>query len=176
MVDDGHVLVGVDAVACFSGDAETTLERCDEGIALAIAGGYGLGVPYMGVNRGWALAALGDVDDGAAQILERAALADAFGAVYMRHFFLGMHAEACLMGKQFDAALASLEQAFLSVAATGEHWYEAELHRLKGEVLLALGRDPRTRPPSSTVRSRSRPAQGSAMLVRRAEASVAAAI
>jgi predicted ATPase len=126
-------------VSLLRGDAETTLQRCEEGIALAIAGGYGLGVPYMGVNLGWAIAALGDVEAGTALILERAALAQAFGAVYMRPVFLGTHADACLTGGRFDDALASANEGLREVDATGERWYESELHRLRGEANAALG-------------------------------------
>ena len=55
-------LWGASTVSMLCRDAVTTLRRCDDGIALAKAGGYGLGIPYMTVNRGWAIAVLGDAD------------------------------------------------------------------------------------------------------------------
>jgi adenylate cyclase len=155
-------------------DAATTFQRCDEGIALAIAGGYGLGVPYMGANQGWAIAALGDVEAGTTQILERAALAQAFGAVYMRPLFLGMHADACLMGGRFDDAIASADEGLLVVESTGDRLYEAELHRLRGEAQAGLGRaDHALEEFHNAIRIAT--AQGALGLLRRAEDSLACA-
>jgi adenylate cyclase len=154
-------------------EPETTLRRCDDGIALAIAGGYGLGVPYMGVNRGWALAALGDIEAGEAQLLEGAAIADAFGAEYMRATFHALHAEVCLMAGRIDDALAAVDKGLVAVEATGERYFESELHRLRGDALASSGR------PDHEVRATLDRAvavatgQGSLGLVRRAEASLA---
>jgi DNA-binding SARP family transcriptional activator len=160
-------------VSTLQRDAKTTVERCDEGIALAIAGGYGLGVPYMGVDRGWAVAALGDVDAGTTQILEGAALAHAFGAVYMRPVFLGLHADACLMGGRAAEALASIDEGLAAVEATGERWYEAELHRLRGETFATLGRAPAEVRQELDRAIAIADAQGALALRRRAEESLA---
>jgi DNA-binding SARP family transcriptional activator len=162
-------------VSTLQRDAATTLERCDEGIGLAIAGGYGLGVPYMGVNRGWAVAASGDVDAGIAQVVAGADLAHAFGAVYMRPVFLGLLVEACLMGGRTADALAAVQDGLDAVEATGERWYEAELHRLRGETFAAQGR-----PPADVRHEVDRAiaiadAQGALALRRRAEATLAGA-
>ena len=43
------------------------------------------------------------------------------------------------MGR-FDEALKAVDESFSFIDRTGQHYYEAELHRLKGELLLA--RDP----------------------------------
>jgi hypothetical protein len=159
-------------VAMLERDADLTLARCDEGIALAIAGGYGLGVPYMGANRGWARAALGEPDDGAAEIVDRAALASDFGAVYMHHVFLGLLADAYLMGGRVDEAMTALDDAFRSVLVTKETWYEAELHRLRGEALTALGADPHAVGDEYRSAIQIASAQGAVGLRRRAEASL----
>jgi predicted ATPase len=42
---------------------------------------------------------------------------------------------------QFEDALTALGRAAETVAATGECYYQAELHRLRGVVLLAVGED-----------------------------------
>jgi DNA-binding SARP family transcriptional activator len=130
---------GASTISMLRCEPAVTLKRCDDGIALAVAGGYGLGVPYMTVNRGWALAALGDLDAGVAQVLEGAAIADAFGARYMRPVFHAVHAEVCLMGGRLDDAIAAVDAGLAMVEASGERWFEVELLRLRGEVLAALG-------------------------------------
>ena len=48
----------------------------------------------------------------------------------------GAEAEA----DQFDAALASVDHALAETARTGHRWFEAETHRVRGEILLK--RDP----------------------------------
>ena len=76
-------LWGTSTVSMLCGDAITTLRRCDDGLALARAGGYGLGIPFMTVNRGWAIAVLGDTAEGEARVVEGTLMAEAFGAEYM---------------------------------------------------------------------------------------------
>ena len=49
-------------LAMFRRDTVATLERSAYGIGLAEAGGYGLGIPYMNVCQGWAMALEGEVD------------------------------------------------------------------------------------------------------------------
>src|SRR3954454_19699112 len=89
-------------VAMLRRDIDQTIKRCDDGIAMSIAGGYGLGVPYMTVNRGWAIAANGDAETGLAAIVEGAAVADAFGARYMRPVFSALRSEAAIMAGELE--------------------------------------------------------------------------
>ena len=55
----------------------------------------------------------------------------------------GFH-KSCRLGRgagkggRDNRALGLLSEALARVAASGERWYEAELHRLKGEALLRL--------------------------------------
>lgn len=71
--------------------------------------------------------------------LEGAATADAFGAAYMKPSFNAVYAEVCLLGGRLAEALAAIYQGLRVVQESGERWYEAELHRLRGVVLAALG-------------------------------------
>ena len=116
-------------------DASTTLRRCDDGIALATAGGYGLGVPYMTVNRGWAIASLGDTGAGEMEIIQGTTVAEAFGAEYMRAFFRAARAEVCLLAGHYEDAFAVVEDGLRIVEATGDRCFEAELYRLRGETI-----------------------------------------
>jgi predicted ATPase len=61
------------------------------------------------------------------------------GARVLDTQWLGFRAEACAQAGQFDEALAALDQATATVTATGECYYLAELHRLRGAVLAATG-------------------------------------
>jgi predicted ATPase len=53
--------------------------------------------------------------------------------------WLGFLAEAYLQAGQLDDALAALDQAAETAAATGESHYQAELYRLRGVVLGKTG-------------------------------------
>jgi predicted ATPase len=53
--------------------------------------------------------------------------------------WLGLTAEACARAGRFDDALAALDRATTTAAATGECYYQAELHRLRGAVLAETG-------------------------------------
>jgi predicted ATPase len=58
------------------------------------------------------------------------------GAELSRPYFLALLAEAYGSAGQSEERLTTLTEALACVDATGEHFYEAELHRLKGELLL----------------------------------------
>ena len=88
-------------------------------------------------NRGWALAELGQVADGVAE-MERKGIAGMrkVGGVPREQFSLVMLAQGYARLNQVDEALALVENALGRVAATGERIDEAEMLRLKGEILL----------------------------------------
>jgi predicted ATPase len=50
--------------------------------------------------------------------------------------FLGLLAEACVRAGQVDEGLRALDEAWEAMQETEERVYEAELYRLKGELLL----------------------------------------
>jgi predicted ATPase len=64
----------------------------------------------------------------------------ASGAEYLMPYFLALLAQVEQTAKHPQVALPLLEEARIRVEQTGERWYEAEIHRLQGEVLVALDR------------------------------------
>jgi predicted ATPase len=60
----------------------------------------------------------------------------ATGARLRLPLYLGMLAECLGDVEETEAALAALDQAFECAGRTGEHWVDAELYRLRGELLL----------------------------------------
>lgn len=158
-------------VAVLRRDVGLTLQRCDEGIALARKGGYHFSALYMDPLRGWALAAGGAVEEGAAVI--RAAL-DEIGPLYLRPMFLALQADVHLMGGDFTAALAAADEGLEVALASSDRGFEAELHRLRGDALRGI------HPKGTEATSEYRmavdiaTAQGSAVQLERARASLAA--
>jgi predicted ATPase len=51
-------------------------------------------------------------------------------------FYLALQVEALKAGDQIEEGLAVAAEALAMVEATGDRFYEAELHRLRGELLL----------------------------------------
>ncbi|MCY0855240.1 hypothetical protein [Cupriavidus sp. D39] len=88
------------------------------------------------ILRGWALAEQGGSEEGIAQIRQGLTAYEATGAERARSYFLALLAESYGNAGQAKAGLSVLAEALAMVDKTGERCYEAELHRLKGELLL----------------------------------------
>src|SRR5262249_52748680 len=89
------------------------------------------------VLRGWALVARGRSGEGMAQIRQGFDTGGPTRA-HLRAHSLALLAEAWGKGGNLTEGLAVLAKALTGVEETGIHFYEPELHRLKGEFLLAL--------------------------------------
>jgi predicted ATPase len=87
--------------------------------------------------RGWALAEREQRAEGIAQIREGLDAWRATGNELLRPYFLGLLAEAYRNAGQAEEGLNILSEALAAVYNSGERWWEAELYRLKGELLLA---------------------------------------
>ncbi len=56
-------------------------------------------------------------------------------------WLLALCSQILAKNNQFDQGLLALEEALACIEETGERYHEAEVHRLKGELLLLQGRD-----------------------------------
>jgi tetratricopeptide (TPR) repeat protein len=84
--------------------------------------------------EGWALGASGENEKGLAQIAQGV---DSFGTGTWQHVLLALQADAQLTIGQPEAALASVAAGLEAVEKMGGAPLAAELHRLRGEALLA---------------------------------------
>ena len=106
--------------------------------AMALAAEQGL-VQLLAVGtirRGRALAARGLGEEGLAQMHQGLAAYRATGAEVRRPYYLALLAETYGKVGQPSQGLSVLTEALTMVDKTAEGWWEAELHRLKGELLL----------------------------------------
>jgi predicted ATPase len=88
---------------------------------------------------GWATADGGEPEQGIALMQQGVALFSAVRNV-TRPYMLAVLASANAdLGKPGEA-LELLKDAFASAEASGERWWQAELHRLKGRLLVTCGR------------------------------------
>jgi predicted ATPase len=111
-------------------------ETAESMIALSVEHGLANPWAYATVLRGCALAEQGRDQEGIAHIQEGLAASRAIGAELVRPYHLCLLAEAYQNTDRFDDALSVLREA---LAAADEHEiraFEAEIDRLKGEVLL----------------------------------------
>ena len=61
------------------------------------------------------------------------------GATIFRGQALGLLAEMCLDAGQVELGLAVVNEALATTDKTDERYWEVDLHRLKGELLLEAG-------------------------------------
>jgi predicted ATPase len=91
------------------------------------------------ILHGWALAEQGQVEVGITQIRQGLAAWQAAGLKLRRPQHLSLLATAYEKAGQGEKGLAVLSEALEAADRSGERWWEAELYRLKGELLLVQG-------------------------------------
>jgi adenylate cyclase len=124
-------------VRLLRGEAEAA--RCDTDATIAVATESGL-PQWRGMSQvfgGAARAALGEAEEGLAEIQQGHAAYRATGAESGRTMMLTLLADVHVRRRAWGEGLSTIDEALTILATTGERLCEAELHRLKGEVLLA---------------------------------------
>ena len=112
--------------------------EAEELVALATEQGFPVWLAAGTIVRGWALADDGRAEDGIVEIRRGLADYQATGAEMWSPYFLHLLAEALGRAGQATAGLDLVADAVDRTDRTGARWIEAELHRLRGELLLAL--------------------------------------
>jgi predicted ATPase len=135
----------------FRREGRLAQERAEAAIALATEQGFTVVRANGTIFRGWALfqrsgepeAGQGHREEGIAQMRQGLAVWQATGARVFRPYGLALLAEASAHVGQIEEGLTLLGEALAVAHDTGERRWEAELHRLKGELLLgrAAGQD-----------------------------------
>jgi len=90
-----------------------------------------------GMLRGAALAEQGAVDEAIARIREGVTKWTRLGRTFLLPYGLAFLAQGLVRHGDQAAALAALREGLALADVTGEHFWDAELHRLTGTVLLA---------------------------------------
>jgi predicted ATPase len=113
---------------------------------IAAEHGFSFWLAGATVMSGWALAA-GGAAKGIARLQQGLRDWQATGSVTYRTYYLGLLAEVLAGQGQVAEAARVLDEAHALVHRTGEGLYEAELHRLRGELLC------RTNDPDAMARA-----------------------
>ncbi len=112
-----------------------THQQAQAGLTLATEQGYPFWIARATILRGWALSRQGREKEGAVQIREGVSAWQDLGAGVAQPYHQGLLAEVYGTIGQIRAGLTILDEALALVQKNGERWWEAELHRLRGELL-----------------------------------------
>jgi predicted ATPase len=121
------------------GDDAALNERAEQLVAVATEQGF----PWWGaqgtVYLGWGKVKKGEVKEGISLLRRGLSAHRATGAELWMPHHIARLAKACEITGQHDEAMTLFDEALQIVERTGERWFEAELHRHKGQLLLRQG-------------------------------------
>ncbi len=125
----------------FCRDVQTLQELAEEWFTLSTEYGFLQWLTFTPAFQGWILVHQVQPEKGIAQILQSFEMFQMTGTGVFQPYWLSMLADAHGKAGQIEEGLVSLDKALARIEKTGERFYEAEIHRLKGELLLAQGAD-----------------------------------
>jgi predicted ATPase len=111
-------------------------QRAEAATGLCIQHGFAYYLAWGPILQGWVLAEQGQREEGIAQMRDGLTAFRATGGEVRLPYYLALLAEAYGKAGQAAEGLTLVTEALARAEANGERWREAELHRLKGELLL----------------------------------------
>jgi predicted ATPase len=120
--------------ALFARDVATACAYGNDCVALASAHGFTLWAAFGRILHGWANAQRGEATAGVACIREGLAASEAAGTRNNTPLCLTLLAEALALAGKIEEGLAALDDALAQAVAFGVKGYNAEIHRLRGEL------------------------------------------
>lgn len=115
-------------------------QRAEARLALSTESSYAIGRPLSEIYLGWGDAIAGDQERGIARIRSNQSQMKTAGSELANDRCAAFIATTLGRLKRFDEGLRTIDEAFQFIERTGQKYYEAELHRLKGEMLLSKDR------------------------------------
>jgi predicted ATPase len=113
-------------------------ERANELVGLAKEHGFAMWLGYGLMLHGWAMAQCGQGGAAVERIRDGLAATLATGARNLEPIFLGLQAEALALTGATDEGLAVLTEALAAAKSSSQEGNDAELHRLRGEIMRRL--------------------------------------
>jgi tetratricopeptide (TPR) repeat protein len=124
--------------AYYRREVQTVLERAEEALTISTEYKFGQYIPEQTILRAWALTAQDRSLGHISQIHQQLAAYAALGGQATSSYLLLLLADALSMGGQTEEALAILTASLAHMKTINQWKFEAETHRLKGEVFLSL--------------------------------------
>ena len=123
-------------------DRQGAREHSEEALALSTEHEFAFWLLMGMILHGWALTAGNEVDTGVAEMHQGLAGFRATGAEIMLPYYMGLLAHVHGVMGQETEGLHLVDEALGAVQHSGECWWEAELHRLKGELSFSQATSP----------------------------------
>jgi class 3 adenylate cyclase/predicted ATPase len=121
------------------GDDMALGEQADQLVSFTIEQGFRQWHAQGTIYRGWVQARNGHVAEGMPLLRDGITAFRASGTEAWLPHFLALRASACDLAGEAEEGLRLLDEAMQIADNTGERWLEAELHRLRGQLLLRRG-------------------------------------
>ena len=142
-------------------------------IELSTRQNFAFWLPGGEILRGWARSASSETGEGIAWIEDGIRDYRATGSMLRMPYFLALKAEALYFADRASEALEAITEAEGAVERSEERWWCAELHRLRGVFLTAIGADEVQIEASFRAAIKTAREQKSVSLAKRAEATYA---
>jgi predicted ATPase len=120
--------------AVFARDVATACAYGNDCVALASEHGFPNWAAAGRILQGWADAQTGETTTGIVRIRDGMAAAEAIGVRIYTPLHLTLLAEALALAGKIEEGLAALDDASATAAVSGESGWNAEIHRLRGEL------------------------------------------
>jgi predicted ATPase len=120
-------------------EPEIALARVKEAVSLSEENGFAVWLAWARFSRGWALAELGQLAQGVVEMEAAIANFRRMGGVPNLPYAIALVAIGYARMGQTEKALAMLNETLEHIERSGEKLQQAEMLRLKGEVLLLMG-------------------------------------
>ena len=117
-------------------DAVAGRRAAEAAVALGREHGLTLYRALAELNLAWARAKLGDRNADPTELRQAVEAYASQGNKLQLPFYQGLLAEIEAERGEAEAALAGIDDALALAGETGEHWFDAGLHRIRGEILL----------------------------------------
>ena len=118
-------------------DEKLTQQYAEESIRLCTDQKFAQWLAIGQIFRGWAITGQGQREEGVDQLCEGLAAHESTGGRFNQSYYLTLLADAYGKTGQIEKGCSTLKEALAEVHRTGERRHEAEIYRLKGELLLA---------------------------------------
>jgi predicted ATPase len=123
------------ATAQLIGDVALATTNSEWSVRVAREHGLAQIESQSGALAGWCAVENGERDRGLALLTEATDALRAMQSLGWLSYFLGLLSDARIKAGQPSEAMKAVEEAISLVETTGERFYSAELHRLRGELL-----------------------------------------
>jgi adenylate cyclase len=136
-----YALIFASSVRLLRREEQEVYNHTESAITLSTEQGFSQWLANSTIQRGWALTARGQQEEGLTQLRQGLTDFRATGADLAVPYFLTLLAEGYSNLKQVKEGLGALREAVEVMERTGERYSEAEIYRLKGQLLLQQSSD-----------------------------------